>query len=82
MAWLGSEDSAPAEMSRSHHALQESSALHAVRQNLAMTAKDVSELRQEVMNEAREKHVFRRRITCFWTKHGEMDVLHWFNEYQ
>eukprot|EP00913_Durusdinium_trenchii_P024972 g23438.t1 len=34
-------------------AKQESSALHAVRQNLAMTAKDVSELRQEVMNEVR-----------------------------
>ncbi|CAK9085407.1 TM2 domain-containing protein [Durusdinium trenchii] len=32
---------------------RESSALHAVRQNLAMTAKDVSELRQEVMNEVR-----------------------------
>ncbi|CAK9085482.1 unnamed protein product [Durusdinium trenchii] len=32
---------------------EESSALHAVRQNLAMTAKDVSELRQEVMNEVR-----------------------------
>ncbi|CAK9104536.1 unnamed protein product [Durusdinium trenchii] len=47
------EDDKAKENEKEKEKEKESSALHAVRQNLAMTAKDVSELRQEVMNEVR-----------------------------